>query len=191
MGFNVQLMIAQAAVQKARQIASQERTQLNRKPGVSVDVEELARLKGIEIIFADFSEDKISGFLKRETGLGKPVIVVNKSDADRRQRFTIAHELGHFTLHKDENLHVDDLHSAEVVHFRDGVSSQATDAREIEANQFAAELLMPEEEILPILKASLAKGTTLEKTVSDLADSFDVSVLAMTIKLSSLGQLRV
>ncbi|USK87293.1 ImmA/IrrE family metallo-endopeptidase [Peribacillus asahii] len=51
-------------------------------------------------------------------------ISVNKNHSRQRQRFTIAHELGHFLLHKGTAIHVDRNFR---VNFRNGASSQATD----------------------------------------------------------------
>ncbi len=61
-----------------------------------------------------------------------------------RQRFTIAHELGHFFLHRaSSTVFVD----AAPIFFRDESSSNGSQREEIEANAFAAELLMPEDAI--------------------------------------------
>jgi Zn-dependent peptidase ImmA (M78 family) len=57
-----------------------------------------------------------------------------------RQRFTIGHELGHLTLHHGHDLILERLVR---LNFRDATSSTANDEEEIEANHFAAELLMP------------------------------------------------
>ena len=68
-------------------------------------------------------------------------ILVNASEPDTRQRFTAAHELGHWVCQCLEG-------SAAPVMCRDEDLSTAADrAREREANVFAAELLMPEEAI--------------------------------------------
>ena len=68
-------------------------------------------------------------------------ILVNASEPDTRQRFTVAHEVGHWVCQCLEG-------SAAPVMCRDEDLSTAADrAREREANVFAAELLMPEEAI--------------------------------------------
>ena len=61
-----------------------------------------------------------------------------------RQRFTIAHELGHRALHPGRELILD---VPVRVNLRDKTSSMASDIEEIEANAFAATLLMPEQMI--------------------------------------------
>src|SRR6185437_5381714 len=81
----------------------------------------------------------ISGLLYRVAGT-VPVIGVNSTNPKVRQRFTIGHELGHLTLHQGQHLILERLVR---LNFRDATSSTASDQEEIEANQFAAELLMP------------------------------------------------
>jgi Zn-dependent peptidase ImmA (M78 family) len=111
---------------------------------------------------------------------------VNSMHAPTRRRFTVAHELGHLLLHKNESLHIDERFP---IGFRSAASSQAVDASEIEANQFAAELLMP----MSLLTADLAAmppDIDSEAAVTELAQRYEVSEQAMTIRLSALGHLR-
>ena len=88
---------------------------------------------------------------------------------ERRLRFTIAHEIGHFVLHKGRALSE-----------RGGSTSQYTARLEREADQFAAELLMPEH---LVRQAVLELGADPHR----LADRFDVSAQAMGIRLRRLG----
>lgn len=102
---------------------------------------------------------------------------------ETRRRFTIAHELGHLLLHKDEKLHIDERFP---IGFRDGVSSLAEDDNEIEANQFASELLMPLEFLAKDLK-DLSLDMESEEAIAELANRYQVSLQAMTIRLSRLA----
>jgi hypothetical protein len=88
---------------------------------------------------------------------------------ERRLRFTIAHEIGHFLLHGEHAI-------AE----RGGATNLATARHEREADQFAAELLMPAE---LVRQAVLEDGLDVER----LADRFEVSVAAMRQRLRRLG----
>jgi Zn-dependent peptidase ImmA (M78 family) len=106
---------------------------VNRAP---VPVETLAERAGAVIRYEPF-DGKLSGMLYRSDD--GAVIGVNSLHPAVRQRFSIAHEIGHLLLHEPE-LHVDE-HA--FVAFRDPESSKASDPAEIEANQFAAALLMP------------------------------------------------
>jgi len=102
-------------------------------------------------------------------------ILVNDQDAKVRQRFTIAHELGHYFLHIKER----DTDEP-IISFRSDNSP-----REREANSFAAALLVPED----LLREEYGKMVI---PVSDtLADIFRVSKATMRIRLEELELLYV
>jgi Zn-dependent peptidase ImmA (M78 family) len=167
-------------------LASNKAMELLRSAKISelpVDVEQLAIYCGAEVRYEPFSGE-LSGMLRRQRN-GKHVIGVNATHTSARQRFTIAHELGHLQLHKDEEFHVDE---SAPIRFRSEISSQAIDSDEIEANQFAAELLMPSAFLEEAIE-NIPPGTEPEEAVAHLADVFGVSVQAMTIRLSSSGKL--
>lgn len=126
-------------------------------------------------------EGGLSGVLFRDHGGGQ-VIGVNSLHAPVRQRFTIAHELGHLRLHEDA-LYVDGLVR------RDDKSSLALDPQEIEANAFAAELLMPRKLVLRELAHRVPEGTVADPTrlLRQLARAFAVSEQAMEFRLVNLG----
>jgi Zn-dependent peptidase ImmA (M78 family) len=113
---------------------------------------------------------------------GVPIIGVNSLHHPNRQRFTLAHELAHIQLHRDqlENaVHVDKGSLR-----RDLLSAAGTDSTEREANAFAAELLMP-----PALLAAALDGRTLdlenEELVAGLAKRFRVSTMALQHRLQN------
>lgn len=153
-----------------------------------VDVEKIAKHFNVEVRETDFEDGSVAGFLRRKED-GSSLIVVNKRDAPQRKRFTIAHELGHFLLHTREMLHVDRRATAALIHFRNDESSKATRMNEIEANQFAAELLMPSKEVMEDVKKIInsRQDVSLEDVVNDLADAYQVSPAAMSIKLGALS----
>lgn len=134
---------------------------------------EIANQLNITIIQYPFPNDISGVFFKKD---GKLFIGVNESDSEYRQRFTIAHEIGHCILHPTELLHYD---RQEIVHFR--AKNLATPA-EVEANYFAAELLMPEERILICVNNGI-------RSISELANRFKVSEEAMEYRLINLGLL--
>ena len=98
--------------------------------------------------------------------------------------FVLCHELGHFLLHPSSNF-VD----RKLIYFRDTRSGQSIDLKEIQANQFAADLLMPER----FLRRAL-NGETVdledEGRVSDLSKSFGVSTQALMFRLINLNLAR-
>src|SRR3954470_3126160 len=106
---------------------------------VPVPVEKLAGLLEAKIQFEPFAGE-LSGMVHRNPD-GTAVIGVNSLDTPTRRRFTIAHEIGHLILHGDEHLHIDEKFPVSLR--RDGKSSLGIDRREVDANQFASELLMP------------------------------------------------
>jgi Zn-dependent peptidase ImmA (M78 family) len=152
-----------------------------------VPVEHIARGEGAQIARHHF-EGWESGFVLRDNGC--TIIGVNTRTSPRRQRFTIAHEIGHLLLHEGKPLIVD--HSVRV-DWRDEVSAMATDSQEIMANAFAAALLMPAELIFSHLKqyvANIAQTDRLlsrDDLITQLARTFDVSTEAMGYRLINLG----
>lgn len=114
----------------------------------------------------------------------RKVIGVNSFHAATRQRFTIAHELGHLLLHETRAMIVD-TH----VYRRDEVSSMGTKKEEREANAFAAELLMPRDFVEVVFDTVLMEqpAITASQLVSRLAADFEVSEQAMGIRLGNLG----
>jgi Zn-dependent peptidase ImmA (M78 family) len=146
---------------------------------VPVDVKAVAERLGANVIFDDLDDD-VSGFLLREKKVA--TIAVNKLHHPNRQRFTIAHECGHLLLHAEQGdrLWLDKAS----VYFRDASSSSGDQLAEIEANQFAAGLLMPESLVRAHLRDELS-----ELDISRLALTFQVSEQAMTLRLVSLDVL--
>jgi Zn-dependent peptidase ImmA (M78 family) len=149
-----------------------------------VPVERIAKARGARIFYKSLKDD-VSGFLYRDTS--QTVIGVNTHHAPVRQKFTAAHELGHWLLHEQEQLHVD--HEFRV-RLRDDVSSQGTDEAEREANLFAASLLMPRS----FLESDLADQEYVDlledSGLQELARKYGVSGQALVNRLKNLGYLR-
>lgn len=159
------------------------RAEVNEPP---VPVEQIARIAGAVVSYQPFDSDDISGLLYRSAE-SAPVIGVNSANAKVRQRFTIAHELGHLHLHAGHSLILErQMH----VNFRDATSATTSNREEVEANQFAAELLMPRN-LLEKSLASLLAGRPLPDAaiVAKLAQRFEVSRQAMEYRLVGLGLL--
>lgn len=145
-----------------------------------VPVEDIAHDSGASLRFEPL-EGGLSGVLFRDAA-GRKVIGVNALHSEVRQRFTIAHELGHLRLHEDM-LYVDGLVR------RDGKSSLALDPQEIEANAFAAEILMPRKLVLREVGERVPQGGVVDPTtlIRQLAREFRVSEQAMEFRLVNLG----
>lgn len=153
----------------------------------AVPVDDIARDLGIEVT-RDRVDSELSGFIVRDQDSKKVVIGANKSHHAHRQRFTVAHELGHFLLHKGQPVHLDEdnTRAAFRVNMRSAESATGEDDDEREANLFAAELLMPASFLRRDLEGKdvdlLGGGEFLIK----LARKYEVSVQALTFRLANL-----
>jgi Zn-dependent peptidase ImmA (M78 family) len=154
------------------------RHSVNRPP---VDIAEMAEKEGASISYERL-EDDLSGFFVR--GKTNFVIGVNKWHPDTRQRFTIAHELGHHFLHNFDDVHVD-----RAFRFRSPISAKAVDIEEIEANTFAAWILIPERMLLSDIRSS---GIDLQDDdrIQELAVRYAVSQQSMSFRILNLASRR-
>ena len=165
-----------SAVESAREEA---RALLDRM-GISempVPVERIVRDLGI-ILQSEVLGEDLSGmaFVKN----GQRVIVVNKAHHPNRRRFTIAHEIAHHILdaeHIANSVHVD-----KAIFRRDRLSETGSDLREIRANSFAAELLMPED----VLRQFANVDINDELEITRIARVFSVSAAALSYRLIGL-----
>jgi Zn-dependent peptidase ImmA (M78 family) len=144
---------------------------------IPVDPVVLANREGIKVHNAKFSDDSLSGMIAKRADA--VTMLVNQSDPPYRKRFTIAHELGHHFLHL---LADGDFVDSTIDLFRDMESpAEATEPRraEIQANQFAAALLMPAD----LVREAFAKC----QDIHELARLFNVSEVALGYRLNRLG----
>jgi hypothetical protein len=128
---------------------------------------------GVRVVAAVLPKG-ISGEIRPDPDVpGGYLIKVNKNDSARRQRFTVAHELAHYLLHRDQ---IGDGIEDDVLY-----RSSLSDSREAQANRLAADLLMPD----PLVSEWIDKARSLqiEDIVGFLADKFNVSDAAMKIRL--------
>lgn len=146
-----------------------------------VEVERIAEHLRIKIELADLGED-CSAVLVRHGP--RAVIGINETHPDNRQRFSIAHEIGHFLLHNGDTY----IDKGYRVNFRDLESGSGTKKEEMDANAFAAALLMP----APWVRAAFKKqpfDLTEDESLQKLARKFKVSTQAMTYRLMRLQML--
>lgn len=115
--------------------------------------------------------DNISGYIERQNGSYR--IVVNANHASTRQRFTAAHELGHYIYHRDllgEGVGDNRAYRTEGT---DRPNANIRPIHERQANSFAANVLMPRHRLTDVA----------EETTAALAARFGVSKEAMRIRL--------
>lgn len=141
-----------------------------------VRVEKIVKKYGIRVLKGDLQD--VSGLLMRKPD--EVVIGVNSTQSRNRQRFTIAHELGHFLLHDGISSHVDRDYR---INFRSAESSQATNIEEVEANYFSASLLMPSEFLF---RDNAVEALDSNDAVAELARRYQVSQHAMSLRLANL-----
>lgn len=155
---------------------------------IPVNLLKIAKNCGITVYEANFEKlgnKNVSGAIRYVDG--KFSILLNKNESKERKRFTLAHELGHFFLDnevlKSSKIHVDTLYrSAEESSY---VAKSFEDEKEIkltsesEIDYFAGALLMNE--------LVLKKVFEIETSISKLAQIFNVSYSAMTVRLDILG----
>lgn len=141
---------------------------------VPVDPIALARRFGINVYGVPM-DNNVSGLLSKATPTSDTDMFLNTNHSAVRQRFTAAHELGHYF----QNL----ANAKNTTYFfkRDDLSSCGTDTNEIFANQFAANLLMPAD----VVRNMVAGGQNMISMAAQLHVSGD----AMKNRLKNLGLL--
>lgn len=136
---------------------------------IPVDLISLANILNIEVYEQEL-ENKISGAIRYSKEDKRYTILLNKKDNNNRKRFTLAHELGHFFLDKEllesDEIHIDILY-------------RCSDEKEKEIDYFAGALLMPKR-LIEIMYED-------NPSISELAEIFEVSESAMTVRLDILG----
>lgn len=145
-----------------------------------VPVERIIKRRNIKVQFSPLDKE-LSGMALIKDGVA--IIGVNALHHPNRQRFTMAHELGHHVMHCEAitgTVHVDKGFA--MILMRDDLASQGTDRMEIQANAFASELLMPEsilEKMLDVSSVDLDDTESLQA----IARKFKVSLSALQYRL--------
>lgn len=146
---------------------------------IPVEIEPLFKHYGLQLVKKDL-DSEISGMLVLNGG--QKFIVINQNQSPQRQRFTAMHELGHFILHKKDN----DYFLDTTIEWRRENPEGLNRKQEIQANEFAANLLMPEKEIQRIVEEKNYNYFD-DVEIAKMAKLFKVSKPAMKIRLVSLG----
>lgn len=148
-------------------------TRYQRKP--PVDVGAIARDLGVKVDRMSLG-GAVAGTLTRDSrrgGWSGFLCLINSDDHPRRQRFTLAHELAHFILHRD----LIDTSLVDDTMYRGGLS----DPMERQANKLAADILMP----VWLIRGHWDSGN---RDPMELARLFEVSPKAMEIRLKPFHQ---
>lgn len=141
------------------------------KSRAPVSVVDIAHEMGIKVYKSSGLPDHISGLIRKDREHGGEsgyAIYTNADHPKTRRRFTIAHELGHYVLHRDE--------------IGEGITDDAlyrsrlSGPLERQANRFAANLLMPWDLVIEAVDQGV-------DSVEKLAAKFEVSRSAMSVRL--------
>ena len=143
------------------------------------DLQRVTNHLGLKVYYANFKDDRISGVLMTDADHvpediepGKNgTIFLKASEYKPRVRFTLAHEIGHFVLGHAEHTIVTDFYR--------GISDGYSDSRERDANDFAAELLMPKIMFMQLWRSRIS--------VEELGVIFAVSTAAITTRARALS----
>jgi hypothetical protein len=138
-----------------------------------VDVVGIAHELGLAVYEMSNMPSNVSGKIFKDPSHGGNSgfsIAVNAIEPFVRRRFTVAHEIAHFILHRNR------LDGGELVDdtmYRSGLSSR----EETDANKTAASILMP----LALIRSLIESGV---KDIPSLADTLQVSQSALSIRLN-------
>lgn len=159
-----------SAAENSAERAKAEAVIAQHQSSFPVNVSAVARDLGIAVYSDPTLADNISGVLRKDSNFGGSsgyLILVKASHPPARQRFTVAHEIGHFVLHRRE--------------INDGIEDDEfyralPGPLERQANEFAADLLMP----WPLISRLQDEGVT---KLDDMAKRLGVSKQALAIRL--------
>jgi hypothetical protein len=141
-----------------------------------IDIEAIAYDRGIEI-----SYDELHGCEATLVGFGnKAIATINPSPSRGRERFSVAHEIGHWQMHRGKTFR---CRSDDIVQ-----NYSSDNLREKEADEFASHLPMPTQIFLPAIRAANRPGLN---DLQVIANDFEVSLQAISIRLASLDTLPV
>ncbi|MBQ8836416.1 MAG: ImmA/IrrE family metallo-endopeptidase [Clostridia bacterium] len=170
-------MVKSEIIEKAKEFC--EEHNINSYP---VKIVDLCSKYGISV-FEEYLPDDVSGIIAVRDEIfddfnTNRLIVVNLSDSARRRRFTIAHELAHYMLHRN---------GSQIYAHRDAGQNGGI---ENEANVFASNILMPEHLVRSALShlEDESWGFIPSSVKAEyIADEFAVSVSAAQVRLEQLG----
>ena len=146
---------------------------LSHQTSFPVKVGAIAKAFGITVKRATLKPGISGHIIENDNGV---MIKINRHDVKERQRFTLAHELAHYLLHRDE--------------LRNGIEdtmlyrSTLSDSLEIQANKLAADIVLP---FSLIEQEMFAPDTRLEAKIERIACLAKISIPAVQIRLKHSG----
>lgn len=151
------------------------------RTGYAADLVAICADQNIDVFVQDFIDSKLSGLIEKNDN--RWAIFVDAKDPLVRQRFTIAHELGHYFSYQAGKLSKQPLDAngelEDKAYLGRPDTTDGSDPIEVEANAIAAELLMPKN----IIDSLVEQGNTTD----EMADKLGVSASALGFRLINLG----
>lgn len=135
------------------------------------DIEAVADALGIDVIFTRDLPANVSGMIIKEESDERATALISSYETGERQRFTLAHEVGHFS---ERMLARNDQDFS----FQDNRHLESSDLHEFYANEFAGTLLMPSGDIRNCQKDGM--------TEQQLARRYGVTLGALRRRLERL-----
>jgi len=150
----------------------------------------------LEMVWEDIDSLDANGIILAAIKPADKLIIMNESKKDLFKKkmgtmnFSKAHELGHWVLHVTEQKEYEQMTflSSEVFHCRNMVKRPP---REVQADMFAASILMHKEIITKAVNELKQKGFVTFPELYKMADDFEVSISALTNRIKSLGLLYI
>lgn len=142
--------LPEAEVQVAAQKA---RSQIDYDGG-EVDVEKLCRVLKLDLSYSQRAFQDADGYtILGSANFAKRSIEINQHGNPNRERFTVAHEIGHFTLGHDQYLHSESIVERDLFSDLDAEDTFNYERLECQANLFASALLLPDEQLRHAVEA--------------------------------------
>ncbi|EPM7948212.1 ImmA/IrrE family metallo-endopeptidase [Vibrio parahaemolyticus] len=151
----------------------QQNTILEHQNSFPIKIGSIAKSFGIVVKRATLKPG-ISGMIKESNGVVE--IKISRHDSIERQRFTLAHEIAHFLLHRD--IIGDGIEDSML--FRSSLSNTL----EAQANRLAADIVMP---FSLINDVKFPEETRLEIKIEEIARVAELSIPAIEVRLSKKG----
>lgn len=152
----------------------------------------IAKKFGFKVFDTDLQDNQLSGFIVvdpkwKDVYGSEKIIMVNKNDSSGHKRFTIAHELAHFLFDRQGRETYYNTYNTEESPWKRERSE--ADDREMVANYFAANLLMPSLDFKRKYQQLREKGGFLsrDEIVAELATFFGVPETSVKIRFEELG----
>lgn len=150
----------------------------------------------LEIAWEDIDSLDVNGTILAAIKPADKLIIMNESKKDLfkekmgTMNFSKAHELGHWILHVTEQKEYEQMTflKTEVFHCRNMVKRPP---KEVQADMFAAAILMPKEVISKAVNELKQKGFVTFPELYEMADDFEVSISALVNRIKNLRLLYV